>query len=81
MPTGILAAAGIELVTFSFLYGLQKALGQPDSLECSLAGKTCLVTFNQLPRDACLALSSTFYKVPHSQADHKQVGIIIKHDY
>lgn len=76
-----LAAAGIELVTFSFSYGLQKALGQPDSLECSLAGLACLVTFNQLPRDACLALSSAFYKVPQSQAVHKQVGIIIKYDY
>lgn len=41
----------------------------------------CLVTFNHLPRDACLALSSAFYKVPQSQAVHKQVGIIIKYDY
>lgn len=38
VPVGLLAAAGTGLVTFSFLYDLQKALGQPDSLECSLAG-------------------------------------------
>lgn len=58
-----------------------KTLGQPDRLECSLAELVCRVTFNQFPRGACLALSSAFYKVPQSQAVHKQVGIIIKYDY
>ncbi|KAI4806256.1 hypothetical protein KUCAC02_017089, partial [Chaenocephalus aceratus] len=48
------------------------SVGQPDSLECSLAGQTCLVTFNQFPREACLALSSAFYKVPQSHTVHKQ---------
>lgn len=65
---------------FVFIW-FPKALGQPDSLECSLAGQACFVTFNHLPRDGCLALSSAFYKVPQSQAVHKQVGIIIKYDY
>lgn len=58
---------------FFFIWSLE-ALGQPDSLECSLAGLARLMTFTRLPRDACLALSSAFYKVPQSQAVHKQVG-------
>lgn len=78
---GILAAAGVELVTFSFLPGVQKHRANLTALNESLSGHACLMTFNQFPGDACLALSSAFYKVPQSQAVHKQVGKIIKYDY
>lgn len=70
----------LNLWPFCFIWA-QKAPGQPDSLECSLAGKACVVTFNRLRGGGFLGADSAFYKVPQSQAVHKQVGIIIKYDY